>query len=218
MVDDHPIMRMGLRDVLEESDGIEVVAQASDGIEAVSMAEVSRPDVIVMDVMMPRKDGIEACRDILDALPDTRVLMLTASTEQDAMIEAIAAGATGYIQKLSDSRELVDAVRKVAGGRPIVPEDAVRRVFEMIRGGTHMTPGPSVLTAREKEILTQFASGKSYARAAEALGITTVTVRNTVYRIQDKLGVDSKQEIVVWAVRNGLLDGEEGKEADDPER
>ena len=217
VVDDHPIMRKGLRDVLEESDRIEVVAQAADGMEAVSMAAESRLDVIVMDVMMPRKDGVEACRDILDALPDTRVLMLTASTEQDAVIEAVAAGASGYIQKFSDSGELVDAVRKVAEGHPIIPEDAIRRVFEMIRGGTRLTPGPNVLTAREREILTQFASGKSYARAAKALGITTVTVRNTVYRIQDKLGVDSKQEIVVWAVRNGLLNGQEGCKAGDPE-
>ena len=92
LVDDHPITRRGLREVLEDSGGFDVVVQAADGVEAVGMAEESRPDVIVMDVMMPKKDGVEACRDILDRLPKTKVLMLTASTEDDAVIEAVAAG------------------------------------------------------------------------------------------------------------------------------
>ena len=215
LVDDHPIMRRGLREVLEDEGGFEVVGQASDGIEAVGMAENSRPDVIVMDVMMPKKDGVEACQDILDLLPDTKVVMLTASTEEDAVIEAIAAGATGFVQKYSGSEDLVNALRKVAAGRLMVPDDAVRRVFKLLRAGAHLTPGPKVLTVREREILTHFARGKSYAGIGEALGISTTTIRNTVYRIQDKLGVESKQEVVVWAVRNGLLDAEEGREPDD---
>ena len=209
LVDDHPVMLRGLREVLEESEGLEVVAQAADGEEAVRMAEESRPDVIVMDVMMPKKDGVEACRDILDPRPDTKVLMLTASTEDDAVIEAIAAGASGFVQKYSSSDDLVHAIRQVAGGRLIIPDEAVRRVFRLIRSGTVLTPGPKVLTVREREILTHFARGKPYARIAEVLGVGTVTVRNAIYRVQDKLGVESKQEIVVWAVRNGLLDGEE---------
>ena len=206
LVDDHPIARRGLREVLEDSGGFEVVAQAADGAEAVRTAEQTRPDVIVMDVMMPNKDGVEACRDILDLLPDTKVLMLTASTEEDAVIEAIAAGATGFVLKYSGGDELVNAIRQVAGGRLMFPDDAVRRVFRLIRHGGVTTPVPNALTAREREILTQFAMGKSYAQVAEARGVGITTVRNAIYRIQDKLGVRSKQEIVVWAVRNGLLD------------
>ena len=137
LVDDHPIMRRGLREVLEDSGAFDVVAQAADGEEAVRTAEESRPDVIVMDVLMPKKDGVEACRDILDLLPDTKVLMLTASTEDDAVIEAIAAGATGFVQKYSGSDELVDTLRQVAEGRLMIPDDAVRRVFRLLRGGTH---------------------------------------------------------------------------------
>lgn len=209
LVDDHPVMRRGLREVLDDSGGFEVVGQAADGEEAVRVAEESRPDVIVMDVMMPKKDGVEACRDILDLLPDTKVLILTASTEDDAVIEAIAAGATGFVQKYSGSDELVDAIRKVAGGKLMIPDSAVRRVFRLLRSGTALTPGPKVLTVREREVLTHFSTGKSYARIAEALGVSIVTVKNAIYRVQDKLGVESKQEIVVWAVRNGLLDGEE---------
>ncbi len=210
LVDDHPITRRGLREVLEDSDGFDVVALAADGEEAVTRAEETRPDIVVMDVMMPKKDGVEACRDILDLLPDTKVLMLTASTEDDAVIEAIAAGAAGFVQKYLGSDELVNAIRKVAGGELMIPDDAVKQVFRLIRDGTAMAPGPKVLTAREREILTQFASGKSYGQIADDLGVGMTTVRNAIYRVQDKLGVESKQEIVVWAVRNGLLDDQEG--------
>ena len=210
LVDDHPIMRRGLCEVLEDAGGIEVVGQAADGVEAVRIAEESRPDVIVMDVIMPKQSGVEACRDILDLLPDTKVLMLTASTEDDALVEAIAAGAMGFVQKYSGSDELVDTVRQVAKGRLMISGDAVSRVFKLIREGSVMKPGQSVLTEREREVLTHFASGKSYTRIAEALGVSMVTVRNTIYRVRDKLGIESKQEMVVWAVRNGLLDGEEG--------
>ena len=219
LVDDHPITMRGLQEVLEDEDWLEVVAQAADGVEAVTRAEESKPDVIVMDVIMPNKDGVEACRDILDLLPETKVLMLTASTEDDAVIEAFAAGASGFVQKYSSSDERVGAIREVAKGRMVIPHDAVRRVFRQIRTGTEPTPAPKVLTAREQEVLTHFAGGNSYAQIAQALGITTVTVRNAIYRVQDKLGVDSKQEVVVWAVRNGLLDDQEVPQTrTDPEK
>ena len=114
LVDDHPIVRDGLQEVLELSGEFEVVGQAGDGEQAVRTAEDLGPDVIVMDVMMPHKDGVEACREIMDLLPDTRVLMLTASTEEDAVIEAVAAGATGYLQKYSRKRR---AAGRCPGGR-----------------------------------------------------------------------------------------------------
>lgn len=208
LVDDHPLMRRGVRDVLEELGEFEVVAEASGGEEAVTTAEGSRPDVILMDVMMPDKDGVEACRDIMDLLPDAKVLMLTASTQENAVIEAMAAGAAGFVHKFSGSEEMVDAVRRVAGGRLAVPDDAVRRVFGLIRGGSAAAPGPTVLTERQREVVTLFAMGRSYAQMAEALSVSSVTARNALYRVQDKLGLETKQEMVVWAVRNGLLDAE----------
>jgi DNA-binding NarL/FixJ family response regulator len=161
-----------------------------------------------MDVMMPRKDGIDACREIMELLPGTRVMMLTASTEEDAVIEAIAAGATGYLQKYSRPEELVEAVLDVAEGRLRIPGEIVREVFAIVRGNREFASrqAPGNLTALERETLTLFASGRSYAEIAEARGISTVTVRNTLYRIQDKLGIGTKQELVVWAVRGGLLD------------
>ena len=208
VVDDHPIMRTGLRDALGASGRFEVVGQAGDGDEAVRTAEELRPEVIVMDVIMPNKDGIDACREIMELLPDTRVLMLTASTEIDAVIEAVAAGATGYLQKYSRPEELVEAVLDVAAGRFRISEQATHEVFAMIRNERQLASRrPSdKLTELERETLTLFASGKSYTEIAESRGNSTVTVRNTLYRIQDKLGVKTKQELVIWAVRNGLLD------------
>ena len=208
VVDDHPIVRNGLREVLEASGRLEVVGQAGDGEEAVRTVEGLRPEVIVMDVMMPRKDGVDACREIMELLPETRVLMLTASTQEDAVIEAIAAGATGYLEKYSRPEELVEAVLDVAAGRLRIPEKAVREAFEMVRGARELASRQALgdLTTLERETLALFASGRSYAQIAEARGNSTVTVRNTLYRIQDKLGVKTKQELVIWTVRNGLLD------------
>ena len=208
VVDDHPIMRSGLRDTLEASGRFRVVGLAGDGEEAVRTVEELKPEVIVMDVMMPGKDGIDACREIMELLPDTRVMMLTASSEEDAVIEAVAAGATGYLQKYSRPEELVEAVLDVAEGRLRIPDKAVRRVFAMVRGRRKpVSRQPSnKLTALEREILTLFSSGRSYAEIAEARGNSTVTVRNNLYRVQDKLGIATKQELVIWAVRNGLLD------------
>ncbi len=161
-----------------------------------------------MDVIMPRKNGIEACQEIMELLPDTRVIVLTAATEEDAVIDAVAAGATGYLQKYSSPEELVEAVLDVAEGRLRVPDEAMKRVFAMLRGRRQLvSPQPmDKLTALERETLTRYASGTPYAEIAEARGNSVVTVRNTLYRIQDKLGIETKQELVIWAVRNGLVD------------
>ena len=208
LVDDHPVMRMGLQEVLEASGLCEVVGQAMDGQEAIETVEGLNPDVIVVDVIMPRKDGIDACREIMDLLPDTKVMMLTASTVEDAVIEAIAAGAAGYLEKYSPPEELVEAVVDVANGRLRVPEKAVRAVFSMIRGDHRLaySQASHKLTALEQETLALFAAGRSYADIAVSRGKSSVTIRNTLYRVQDKLGLQNKQELVTWAVRNGLLD------------
>ena len=211
LADDHPIMRNGLREALDAEEDFEVVGQAADGVEAVRMAQRVEPDVIVMDVMMPGKDGVDACRDIMEALPETQVLMLTASTAEDAVVEAVAAGATGYLQKHSGPEELAVAIRDVAQGKLCIPERSIRQVFAMIRGQRGLGNGRALdsMTIREREILRLFAGGQSYAQIAEARGNKTSTIKNAIYRIQEKLGVESKQEIVVWAVRNGLLDDTE---------
>ena len=206
LADDHLIVREGLQMILESSEEFEVVGQARDGAEAVKMASELSPDVIVMDVMMPKKDGVEACREIVESLPDTRVIMLTASTEADAVIEAVAAGATGYLQKVAGMDQFLGMVKGVAAGETRLPIEVVRRVFDRIRSGANSKEEID-LTPREKEILVLFSRGMSYTAIAEARGVKMVTIRNAIYTIQVKLGVSSKQETIVWAVRNGLLDG-----------
>ncbi|MCY4416123.1 MAG: response regulator transcription factor [Chloroflexi bacterium] len=206
IVDDHSILRVGLQQVLEQSGEFEVVGQAADGNEAVRIAAEVSPDLVVMDVMMPNKDGVAACREIIESAPDTRVIILTASTEEDAVVDAVAAGATGYVQKGTDREQFLAAVRAVAKGELRLPVDLVKRTFASIRGRV-ATATTDDLTARERQILTAFATGMSYAQIAEARGIKPVTVRNAIYDIQHKVNVGTMQELVLWSVRHGLLDG-----------
>jgi DNA-binding NarL/FixJ family response regulator len=214
IVDDHAIVREGIAEVLEQSGDFEVVGQAGDGEEAVTKVRELRPDVVIMDILMPVKDGIEACRDITAALPDTRVLMLTASNRHGAIVQAVNAGATGYLQKFSGKEMLLSTVREVAGGEFRVQGEAARRLVTGLRGGGGGVPIPPSeldrLTDRERDLLRMFARGMSYAEMAEARGNSNpMTVRNAIYAIRRKLGVGSRQEMGVWAARSGLLDDDD---------
>ena len=210
IVDDHSIMRDGLREMLERSEDFQVAGQARDGCEAVDVARRVKPDVIIMDVIMPVKNGVDACREIMEAVPGTRVLMLTASTNDHTVMDAIAAGATGYLQKFTGKDELLATIRDVVDGEFRVPGDVVRRAFAGVRDSSGEDAGSELsrLTVREQEILKLFAEGMSYAEIAEARGNRPLTIRNAIYGIRDKLGSGSSQEMVVWAVRNGLLDND----------
>ena len=206
-MDDHEIMRDGLREVLQRSGTFDVVGEAGDGEAAVRVARNVKPDVVIMDVMMPVKSGIDACREITETLPNTRVLILTAASEEDAVLEALSAGAVGYLQKYSGKGDLLRTVKDVAEGQFRMPADAIKRVFSGIRTAEQRkTDEMSRLTGRELEILTLFSLGQSYAQIAQARGNRPLTIRNAIYGIQDKLAIETKQELVVWAVRNGLLD------------
>ena len=208
VVDDHSIVREGLKYVLEQSGEFEVVGQAGDGEEAVRVAAEVSPDVVVMDVIMPRMDGVEACREIMETASETRVVMLTVADEETAVLEAVAAGATGYLQKETDRERLLSTVRGVFRGEFRLPAEVVRGVFAAVRDVAQVGDAADAagLTAREREILVSFAGGMSYARIAEQRGIKPVTVRNAIYVIQEKLGVTSIQGLVLWTARNGLLD------------
>ena len=208
IVDDHEIMRDGLMEVIGQTDDLKVVAQAADGEQAVRIALEVEPDIVIMDVFMPGKDGIDSCREIMEALPQTRVLVLTAATETDAVIDAVAAGATGYLQKYTGRDHLISTIRSVARGEYYIPSQLTSQVFAGIRAKAYQGRSRDVsrLTAGEREILTLFAQGMSYAEIAGVRGNRPLTIRNTVYRIQVKLGIKTKQQMVLWAVRNGLLD------------
>ena len=208
VVDDHEIVRIGLKQVLDLSGEFEVVGQAADGEEAVRVAAEVSPDLVLMDVIMPRKDGVEACREIMAAASEVRVVMLTASNAEDAVVESVAAGASGYLLKETDMEQLLSALRSAAVGDFRLPPEMVRRAFTAIRGDGSAGDAAAAagLTDRQREILVQFARGLTYAQIAEARGIRPVTVRNAVYGIQEKLGLEKVQGLVFWAVRNGLLE------------
>ena len=208
IVDDHTIMREGLKELLGRAGDFEVVAEAGDGATAAATAATVRPDVVIMEITIPVKDGIETCREIRELLPDTRVLILTASTDEDAVIQAVAAGATGYLQKYCSREKLLATLRDVADGEFRVPAQAMRRVFANVHARSPQADAAALasLTAREREILALFAQGMSYAEIAHAKGNRPLTIRNAIYGIQNKLKVKSKQELVVRAVRSGLLD------------
>ena len=209
LVDDHSIIRDLLRDALENTGEFHVMAQAADGQEALRMVQDAAPDVIVMDVIMPVMDGIEACREITELLPDTKVLMLTASNEQDAIVKSIAAGATGYLQKYSGKDQLLATLREVARGEFRIPGDAARRLARAVRSPSSDASSERLgtLTDREREILKMFAGGLSYQEIGEIRSNSALTVRNAVSGVQKKLGFKTRQQMVLWAVRAGLVDG-----------
>ena len=212
LVDDHSIMRDLLRDALENTGEFQVVAQAADGAEALRMVQEAAPDVIVMDVIMPVMDGIDACREITELLPDTKVLMLTASNEQDAIVRAIAAGATGYLQKYSGKEHLLATLREVAEGEFRIPGSAARRLARAVRSPLADVASERLdtLTDREREILKLFAEGLTYQEIGDVREISALTVRNAVSGVQKKLGFKTRQQMVIWAVRAGVVDGGSG--------
>ena len=211
LVDDHQVMRDLLRDALENTGEFRVVAQAADGQEALRLVAEAAPDVIVMDVIMPVMDGIEACRQITELLPGTKVLMLTASNEKDAIVRSIAAGATGYLQKYSGKEKLLTTLREVALGEFRIPGDAARRLARAVRSPSgDASELLGTLTEREREILKLFAGGLSYQEIGEVREISPLTVRNAVSGVQKKLGFRTRQQMVFWAVRASLVDGGSG--------
>ena len=208
LVDDHQVMRDLLRDALEHTGEFQVVAQAADGEEAVRVVREAAPDVIVMDVIMPVMDGIEACREITELLPGVRVLMLTASNEQDAIVRSIAAGATGYLQKYSGKEQLLETLREVARGEFRIPGNAARRLARAVRSpsGDDTSELLGALTDREREILKLFAGGLSYQEIGDVREVSALTVRNAVSGVQKKLGFRTRQQMVVWAIRAGVVE------------
>ena len=208
LVDDHSIMRDLLREALENTGQYLVVAQAADGEEALGLVSEAAPDVVVMDVIMPVMDGIEACRRITDLMPDVKVLMLTASNERDAIARSISAGATGYLQKYSDKEQLLTTLGQVVDGEFRIMGDVAKRLSRTSRGLSNQANSQlmNLLTEREREILKLFAEGLTYQEIGDVRGNSGLTMRNAVSGIQKKLGFKTRQQMVVWAVRNGMVE------------
>jgi len=210
VVDDHALFRRGLEMVLAQEDDIEVVGEAGDGAEAVEKAADLLPDVVLMDVRMPRRSGIEACTAIKDVTPSTRIFMLTISDEENDLYDAIKAGATGYLLKEITIDEVATAVRAVAGGQSLIsPAMASKLLTEFAtlvkREDRQQVPAPR-LTDRELEVLRLVARGHNNKEVAKQLFISENTVKNHVRNILEKLQLHSRMEAVVYAVREKLLE------------
>jgi DNA-binding NarL/FixJ family response regulator len=213
IVDDHALFRRGLEMVLEEERDIELVGQASDGAEAVEKAAESLPDVVLMDIRMPRSSGIEACRAMKEAAPSAKIVILTISDEEEDLFEAIRAGASGYLLKDIPLDEVADAVRAVHGGQSLInPSMAGKLLTEFAALARHddeeraqEVPAPR-LTEREMQVLKLVARGMNNRDIAKELFISENTVKNHVRNILEKLQIHSRMEAVMVAVREKLIE------------
>jgi DNA-binding NarL/FixJ family response regulator len=203
LVDDHAVVREGLRTFLQLQDGIEIVGEAADGEEAVREAERLRPDVILMDLVMPKLDGVGAMRELRRRLPGSRVIVLTSFAQDDRLLPAIQAGAAGYLLKNVEPAELARAVKEAHAGGTLLDPTVASRLVEAIAQRPGEEPHER-LTAREREVLALIALGRSNKRIASELGIAEKTVKTHVGHVLAKLGVPDRTGAALLAVREGL--------------
>lgn len=213
IADDHPVYRDGLASLLDPLPDIAVVGRAADGVQAVEQALAGRPDVVIMDLQMPRLNGIEATRRVLAELPDTGVLVITMGEDESTVFSAVTAGARGYLLKGADADEVVQAIRTVHGGGVVFGASLARRIARVFAGGAAAS-APSVfpeLTDREREILDLVAGGLSNGDIAGRLYLSPKTVRNNVSAILTKLRARDRSAAIVAAREAGLGRSAEGR-------
>jgi NarL family two-component system response regulator LiaR len=201
IADDHRVVRQGLRLLLKLDPDLEVVGEAVEGNEAVSMAKELRPDVVLMDLLMPGLDGVSATAEIRREVPGTEVLALTSVPESQGVVDVVRAGAIGYLVKDVHSDELRRAIKAAATGQVQLSAEATSRLLREVRGSDRSEP----LTERETAVLTLLAAGKANKEIARELAIGETTVKSHVRHILSKLGVESRTQAALYAVRSGLV-------------
>ena len=206
IADDQTLFRAGLARLLDEDSRVEVVGQAADGAEAVALTLKLKPDVVLMDLKMPNVDGIEATRQLVAADPDVRVLILTTFEADNYVIQALKAGARGYVLKDSQSSAIVSSIVAVMAGERVMASAVANRVLEMLTGTTTPKEFYDGLTVREIEILKLVANGMANKQIAFRLKISEKTVRNHVSNMYEKLGIYDRSQAVLYAVRKGLVE------------
>lgn len=204
IADDHPIVRRGLSSLIEIKPGMELVGEAVDGIEAVEMAISLTPDVILMDMVMPRKSGLEAIYDIKQENPDARILVITSFAEDDKVFPAIKAGALGYLLKDSGPEALLQAIRDVYQGKSSLHPAIARKLIQELNQPSNLPPTDEPLTSRELEVLRHVARGLSNQEISEKLVISEGTVRIHVSNILSKLHLANRTQAALYALQEGL--------------
>jgi DNA-binding NarL/FixJ family response regulator len=203
LVDDHEIVRRGLRDLLDGEPGIEVVAEAGTAAEALARCSATTPDVAVVDVRLPDRDGVQLCRALRDLPDGPRCLVLTAFDDEQALVQAISAGASGYLLKQVRGSDVVHAVREVAAGRSLLDPVTTARVLDRMRRGAEPDEPDELagLTERERRVLELVGEGLSNREIAERLFLAEKTVKNYVTSVLAKLGMQRRTQAVAWMAR-----------------
>ena len=212
VVDDQRLFTRGLSGLVGMLPGVEVVGVAYDGEEAVALCREEEPDVVLMDISMPKMDGISATREIKDLLPQTAVVILTGHEEDEHVFEGIKAGAQGYLLKDSEPEDLSRAIHTVFAGNTIIAPDLAQKMLNTFEGGRQAANArlaPPPLTERELEVIRALARGMSDRQIAQSLGISEKTVRNHTSNIYRKLHIFDRTQAVIYAVREGVIDVEE---------
>lgn len=203
LCDDHEIVREGLRTLIGRTAGMSVVGEAATMHEAIETAAKARPDVVIMDVRLPDGSGVEACREIREARPETGVIMLTSYADDEAVFASIVAGAAGYLLKQTRGQAVVDAIQAVAKGRSLLDPDVTGKVLERVRRGRDdEDPGLASLTDQERKVLEQLAEGKTNREIGGVLFLSEKTVKNYVSRILDKLGLARRAEAAAYVAKH----------------
>lgn len=206
VVDDQTLFRTGLVSLLAEDGRVEVVGQAVDGAEAVKQAGKLKPDVVLMDIKMPNVDGIEATRQIIELVPGIKVLILTTFETDSQVIQALKAGASGYVLKDSSAPAIISSIVAVMSGERVMASAVANRVLEMLTGTATPKEFYDGLTNREIEILKLLANGMANKQIAYRLKISEKTVRNHVSNMYEKLGIYDRSQAVLYAVKKGLVE------------
>jgi two-component system, NarL family, response regulator DevR len=208
LVDDHEVVRLGLKALLDRHPNFEVVAEAGTARDAVEKVDAFTPDVVVMDIRLPGGSGIEACQEIADKYPNTRVIMLTSYAEDEMLFSAIRAGAAGYVLKQIGGDDLVRAIEAIGRGEALLDPAVTQRIFQEVRKAAREEEASafSALTQQEKHVLLLVSEGKTNREIAKALFLGEGTVRNYVSSILSKLGVSNRAEAAAYAVEHNLRD------------
>jgi two-component system response regulator DevR len=201
LLDDHELVREGIRGLLESDDDIEVVGEAATGQEAMSRIPLAKPDVAILDVRLEDGDGIEVCRDIRSQVPGLACLMLTSFADDEALYASVMAGAAGYVLKQIKARDLIEDVKKVATGASLMDPRAVARVVERISNPPQVTPELKALSPQEARILDLIAQGQTNRQIAETMFLSEKTVKNYVTSLLAKLKMNSRTEAAIYATK-----------------